>query len=62
MFIPLETRICTDCYGDCRTCFGKLFNNCDSCVTGKFLSPEMVCVTDVNCPSNTFPNIGKYVD
>ncbi|XP_062845264.1 proprotein convertase subtilisin/kexin type 5 [Trichomycterus rosablanca] len=43
---------CEMCHPSCEMCWGRLKNQCTSCVTGRYLSTEQLCVT--RCPAGSF--------
>ncbi|XP_030623096.1 proprotein convertase subtilisin/kexin type 5 [Chanos chanos] len=43
---------CESCHSSCETCWGKLRSQCHSCIKGRYLSSEHMCVA--RCPVGTF--------
>jgi len=53
------TKICTACDFTCTMCTGPNINDCESCISGKFLHTDGTCVD--NCPALFYKNISTYL-
>ncbi|KAL2092601.1 hypothetical protein ACEWY4_012399 [Coilia grayii] len=49
---------CLPCYSDCSTCSGPDADQCDTCDSGRFLSPDQRCVK--RCPAGSFGNESSW--
>ncbi|KTF75021.1 hypothetical protein cypCar_00027139 [Cyprinus carpio] len=43
---------CEDCHTSCESCWGKMKTQCNTCIKGRYLNADQMCV--VRCPTGSF--------